>query len=75
MIANAIRLYSKRYSSRAVWPNMFRSSCDDLPRRSWEDASDADLRYWRDVARFAAWWHAYVGSLDTATRYEARYSR
>jgi hypothetical protein len=54
---------------------MFWSSCDDLPRRSREDASDADLRYWRDVARFAAWRHAYVGSLDTATRYEARYSR
>ena len=42
-----------------------------------EGAPEAERCYWLDVAWFASWWHGYLRSLDTATRFEAlsRYSR
>ena len=48
-----------------------------LDRAFREGAPEDERRFWRDVARFASWWHEHLRSLDTATRYEAlsRYSR
>jgi hypothetical protein len=59
------------------WPWALSTAEIALDHALREGAPEADRRYWRDVARFATWWHAHLRSLDTATRYEAvsRYSR